>query len=142
VLGSGWGAVSFIKNLDPASFGGAPSMCLYGGSLLMALRVPSCAVHAPEQHACRVLRMVSILLQCGTVACLSSLVPHAHPYTCGCFNPRPAALSAFLSPHLAENGAYELVLVSPRKYMLFTPLLPSELKWGVAGRARLRLTLR
>ncbi|PRW45623.1 NADH dehydrogenase [Chlorella sorokiniana] len=45
VLGSGWGAVSFIKNLDPAAFG--------------------------------------------------------------------------------EGGGYELVLVSPRNYMLFTPLLPS-----------------
>ncbi|KAI7837688.1 hypothetical protein COHA_008481 [Chlorella ohadii] len=47
VLGSGWGAVSFIKNLDPAAFG--------------------------------------------------------------------------------EGEAYELVLVSPRNYMLFTPLLPSAL---------------
>ena len=27
----------------------------------------------------------------------------------------------------AEGGPYELTLVSPRNYFLFTPLLPSEL---------------
>ena len=61
-------------------------------------------------------------LQCSCLlACTPTAAMHRAPLNL--LRLLPAPLPAPAPP---ENGAYELVLVSPRNYMLFTPLLPSE----------------
>lgn len=78
VLGSGWAAVSFLKNIDPKMFGGA-------------LPLLHCVLTQQEQD-------ILPLQVLTTLPC----------------------------PAPAEDGPYELTLISPRNYFLFTPLLPSE----------------
>ena len=107
VLGSGWGAVSFIKNLDPEAFGGERHAVFSTA----ASRRPGAWARPPArvQHPL-VVPAGGALLRAPSVL------------------PRPAA-----------DGPYELVVVSPRNYMLYTPLLPSESQtWAREGRGLCR----
>lgn len=149
MLGSGWGAVSVVKNIDPkavsGAHGGRPSGAeRLAGPCMPPPRLPATRTAPPLRRRDRnAPQPPPARPQCSpeTTAFMRwfLLAParwlHPRPWT----HPSPSPPST--TPHLLihappppppprpstpEDGPYELVLVSPRNYMLFTPLLPSE----------------
>lgn len=89
VLGSGWGAMSFLKSLDPKSFGREQWMRL-------------CAAVAGGSWGCAP--------ACCHLLAVRSCLPTSHTHL-----PR---LQIAPPPFPAADGKYELVVVSPRSYFL------------------------
>lgn len=178
VLGSGWGAVSFVKNLDPAAFGRKSHITLMDPTLSHrpATLAPCCerpsvarlpaactclwcpsppCIFFEPLHRLHVNLPVHRQPECQPVNAQAAPLPDAHPVHLGLGVPH-THMYAQQHPHrvpqspydpawvcplpatdlpsvCAAKGQYELVLVSPRNYMLFTPLLPSELIVAQAG---------
>ncbi len=138
VLGSGWGGMSFLRQLDPTLTKGRPLLKRWP---LWCIASTSCTACTLQRLGPAVERLV--LTEC--CPCLTLLLgrPRLEITWARLARPLPAThglpclqeLMLCVHPVPAADGQYDVTLVSPRNYFLYTPLLPSSATGAVEPRS-------
>lgn len=126
VLGTGWGAISFLKQLDPATYG--REYCRRTASSLCAGAIAA----RGQSHCVPAAHKPSVRAQLPSGQHAGSGVLPLSRFACLCST-------------AAADGRYDLTVVSPRSFFLYTPLLPSaaagSVQVGATGEQRVAYCL-